>query len=109
MILAAYHHWGPERFVLRLIGMFAFAIVETRPGGRVVLGRDRLGIKPLYLAEVDGRLRFASTLPGPARRRRGRTAVDLTALPPLPQLPLGRARPRDHPPRRAEAAAGDRC
>ena len=44
------------------IGMFAFAIVEPA-SGRVVLGRDRLGIKPLYLAEVNGALRFASTLP----------------------------------------------
>jgi asparagine synthase (glutamine-hydrolysing) len=62
VILKAFHHWGPRRFVDHLIGMFAFAIVETEPG-RVVLGRDRLGIKPLYLAEVDGALRFASTLP----------------------------------------------
>jgi asparagine synthase (glutamine-hydrolysing) len=63
VILKAFHHWGPEHFVDRLIGMFAFAIVETA-SGRVVLGRDRLGIKPLYLAEVeDGALRFASTLP----------------------------------------------
>jgi asparagine synthase (glutamine-hydrolysing) len=62
VILKAFHHWGPRRFVEHLIGMFAFAIVETE-SGRVVLGRDRLGIKPLYLAEVDGALRFASTLP----------------------------------------------
>jgi asparagine synthase (glutamine-hydrolysing) len=62
VIVKAFHHWGAERFVDRLIGMFAFAIVE-RATGRVVLGRDRLGIKPLYLAEVNGGLRFASTLP----------------------------------------------
>jgi asparagine synthase (glutamine-hydrolysing) len=62
VILKAFHHWGPERFVDHLIGMFAFAIVETA-SGRVVLGRDRLGIKPLYVADVEGALRFASTLP----------------------------------------------
>ena len=42
--------------------MFAFCIVE-RDSGRAFLARDRLGVKPLYLAEVDGALRFASTLP----------------------------------------------
>ena len=62
VILKAFHRWGAERFVDHLIGMFAFAIVEPA-SGRVVLGRDRLGIKPLYIAEVDGALRFASTLP----------------------------------------------
>jgi asparagine synthase (glutamine-hydrolysing) len=61
VILKAYHHWG-EAFVDRLVGMFAFCIVE-RDSGRVVLVRDRLGIKPLYLAESAGSLRFASTLP----------------------------------------------
>jgi asparagine synthase (glutamine-hydrolysing) len=62
VILKAFHHWGAEHFVDHLAGMFAFAIVE-QASGRVVLGRDRLGIKPLYLAELDGALRFASTLP----------------------------------------------
>ncbi len=62
VILKAFHHWGAEHFVEHLIGMFAFAIVEQE-SGRVVLGRDRLGIKPLYIAELDGALRFASTLP----------------------------------------------
>jgi asparagine synthase (glutamine-hydrolysing) len=62
VILKAFHHWGAERFADHLVGMFAFAIVEQATG-RVLLGRDRLGIKPLYLAEVDGGIRFASTLP----------------------------------------------
>ena len=61
MLLKAYHAWG-ERFVERLNGMFAFALWE-RDSGRVLLGRDRLGIKPLYYADVPGGLRFASTLP----------------------------------------------
>ena len=61
VLLKGYHCWG-EAFVERLAGMFAFCIVE-RDTGRAVLGRDRLGIKPLYLTEEAGALRFASTLP----------------------------------------------
>ena len=61
VLLKAYHRWG-DRFVDRLFGMFAFAIVE-RDSGRVLLGRDRLGIKPLYITEDSHRVRFASTLP----------------------------------------------
>ena len=61
VLLKAYHHWG-ERFVDHLIGMFALCIVELDTN-RVVLARDRLGIKPMYLAEKPGSLRFASTLP----------------------------------------------
>lgn len=60
VILKAYHAWG-EDFVQRLNGMFAFAITE-RDSGRVLLGRDRLGIKPLYYAETRGGFRFASSL-----------------------------------------------
>jgi asparagine synthase (glutamine-hydrolysing) len=41
--------------------MFAFAITDQELGV-VTLARDRLGIKPLYLASAPGRLRFASTV-----------------------------------------------
>ena len=41
--------------------MFAFAVAD-RETGVVTLARDWLGIKPLYLAETPGRLRFASTV-----------------------------------------------
>jgi asparagine synthase (glutamine-hydrolysing) len=63
VILKAYREWGPA-CVERFQGMFAFAILE-RDSGRLVLARDRLGIKPLYLAGDAGgpRMRFASTLP----------------------------------------------
>jgi asparagine synthase (glutamine-hydrolysing) len=78
VILKAYHRWGP-RFVDRLHGMFAFCIVE-RDTGRVVLGRDRLGIKPLYLARKGSRLRFASTLPALLAGGDVDTSIDRTAL-----------------------------
>ncbi|WP_416392912.1 MULTISPECIES: N-acetylglutaminylglutamine amidotransferase [unclassified Curtobacterium] len=61
VILAAYAEWG-TRFVDHLVGMFAIAIWE-HASGRLVLARDRLGIKPLYVAEVPGGIRFASSLP----------------------------------------------
>jgi asparagine synthase (glutamine-hydrolysing) len=61
VILKAYHAWG-RRCVERFLGMFAFAVWE-RDSGRVVLARDRLGIKPIYIAETNDNVRFASTLP----------------------------------------------
>src|SRR5262245_62944 len=45
--------------VARLEGMFVFALWDAR-ARRLVLGRDRLGIKPLYLTEQRGRLFFGS-------------------------------------------------
>ncbi|MDQ3978980.1 MAG: N-acetylglutaminylglutamine amidotransferase [Actinomycetota bacterium] len=61
VLLKGYHQWG-TKLVDRLVGMFAFCLVE-RDSGRALLARDRLGVKPLYLAEGPGWLRFASTLP----------------------------------------------
>ncbi len=61
VVLKAYHAWG-ERCVERFNGMFAIVLLE-RDTGRVVIARDRLGIKPFYYAEMSGGLRFASTLP----------------------------------------------
>ncbi len=78
VILKAYAAWGP-RCVERFYGMFAFALWE-RDSGRVVLARDRLGIKPLYLTGVPGRLRFASTLPALLAAGGVNTSIDPVAL-----------------------------
>jgi asparagine synthase (glutamine-hydrolysing) len=74
----AYHHWGLA-CVEHFLGMFAFAIVE-HVSGRLVLGRDRLGIKPLYLSRRGDRLRFASTLPALLAAGDVDTSLDVTAL-----------------------------
>lgn len=78
VVVKAYRQWGTD-FVDHLIGMFAVAIVE-RDGGRVVLARDRLGIKPLYVADTPGALRFASTLPALLAGGGVDTAIDPVAL-----------------------------
>ncbi len=74
----AYAAWGVD-CVRRFLGMFAFAIYEHRTG-RVVLGRDRLGIKPLYVDHTPARLRFASTLPALLAGGGTDTSIDHTAL-----------------------------
>ena len=51
VILAAYEIWG-DRFIERLEGMFAFALLDLRQPGapQVLLARDAAGEKPLYVA-----------------------------------------------------------
>jgi asparagine synthase (glutamine-hydrolysing) len=78
VILKAYHAWGTD-CVHRFKGMFAFAIHE-RESGRIVLCRDRFGIKPLYYSQVGKRLRFSSTLPGIVAAGDVDTSIDRTAL-----------------------------
>jgi len=60
VLLAAYAAWGVEA-LRRLVGMFAFAILDVVR--RVVfLARDPFGIKPLYYAATDHSFAFASEL-----------------------------------------------
>jgi asparagine synthase (glutamine-hydrolysing) len=78
VILKAYARWG-TRCVEHFFGMFAFVIAE-RDSGRIVMARDRLGIKPLYVSRAPGRLRFASTLPALVASGGVDTSIDPVAL-----------------------------
>lgn len=57
---AAYLEWGLD-FVERLRGMFAFGLYD-RLARRLILARDRAGIKPLYLARLPEGIVFASEM-----------------------------------------------
>ncbi|MFD8086054.1 asparagine synthase (glutamine-hydrolyzing) [Kitasatospora sp. NPDC059722] len=58
VVLRAYLEWG-DALVDHLEGMYAFAIWDERRE-RLLLVRDRLGVKPLFWAAVDGGLAFGS-------------------------------------------------
>lgn len=58
VVLRAYAQWG-EDVAEHLDGMFAFAVWDER-AQRLLLVRDRLGVKPLFWAAVDGGVAFAS-------------------------------------------------
>ncbi|HEY4603851.1 MAG TPA: asparagine synthase (glutamine-hydrolyzing), partial [Blastococcus sp.] len=78
VVLKAYAEWGTA-CVDSFLGMFAFAVVEHR-SGRVVLARDRLGIKPMYVDARPDRLRFASTVQALLAGGGVDTSIDRTAL-----------------------------
>lgn len=69
VILHAYEEWGDDH-VTRLRGMFAYALYDRRPsrhgGGRyrLLLVRDRLGIKPMFYYARPGCFAFASEIKG---------------------------------------------
>ncbi|MGI8882996.1 MAG: asparagine synthase (glutamine-hydrolyzing) [Pyrinomonadaceae bacterium] len=52
---------NPTDFINHLRGMFAFALWDEKRG-RLILARDRMGEKPLYISETDGQILFASEL-----------------------------------------------
>lgn len=61
VVLNALHLWGPEQAVMQFNGMFAFAYYDLR-NRTLWLGRDRLGIKPLFIARTSTSLVFGSEI-----------------------------------------------
>ena len=88
VLLQSYLHWGAE-FVERLHGMFAFAIWDGR-SRQLLLGRDRLGLKPFYYFEYPQGILFASKPKGIMTNPLFEARLDLAAIPILlqPRLTL---------------------
>lgn len=69
VMLAGFEIWGLTATLSRLAGMFAFAVWDSATD-ELWLARDRMGEKPLYIAQFNSQLAFASeiksfrTLPG---------------------------------------------
>ena len=78
-ILHLYEEKG-DALVDDLHGMFAFAIWD-RSRQRLLLARDRLGIKPLYYTVTDSELLFASEIKGLLAATTARPAFNQGALP----------------------------
>ncbi len=60
VLLHSFMEWGTDAFP-RLNGIFAFAIWQ-RDTKRLILCRDRLGVKPLFYAHMPGGLVFGSAI-----------------------------------------------
>jgi asparagine synthase (glutamine-hydrolysing) len=78
VLVHLYEERGPS-FVEVLRGMFALAIWDARHG-RLVLARDRFGIKPLYYRVADGMVSFASELKALLRQPGFSREIDPQAL-----------------------------
>jgi asparagine synthase (glutamine-hydrolysing) len=78
VLVHGYEEYG-DRLVDRLRGMFAFALWD-RPRRRLVLARDRLGIKPLYIYRDSEKLLFGSELKAILAHDGVDRAVDVAAL-----------------------------
>jgi asparagine synthase (glutamine-hydrolysing) len=79
VILAAFETWGIEQAVRRFIGMFAIALWD-KAERRLILIRDRLGVKPLFYGWNGKALCFGSELKSLRAFRYWPAEIDRTAL-----------------------------
>ncbi|MDA8172455.1 MAG: asparagine synthase (glutamine-hydrolyzing) [Nitrospiraceae bacterium] len=61
VLVHGYEQWGTEALLKKLNGMYAFAIWDSEKQ-ELALARDRLGVKPLFYMEKDGKVYFSSDI-----------------------------------------------
>jgi asparagine synthase (glutamine-hydrolysing) len=79
VVLESIHCWGLEDALRRFIGMFAFALWDNRDG-TLILCRDRVGVKPLYVHKSKDSPLFASEMKGLMAHPSFQKAIEIPAL-----------------------------
>lgn len=86
VIVHLYEEYGDD-LVHHLRGMFAFALWDV-PRKRGLLARDRLGIKPLFYAQIDDALLFGSELKAILATNLIQRELDYQTLDAFSRLPI---------------------
>jgi asparagine synthase (glutamine-hydrolysing) len=79
LLLHLYEDRGIEGALDAIIGQFAFALWDE-PSGEIILGRDRLGVRPLFYTVAEGALLFGSEIKALLADSRVRVEPDVAAL-----------------------------
>jgi len=79
VLLEAISRWGIDEAILKLDGMFAFAIWD-KAKAELTLGRDRIGKKPLYYGWLSGVFYFSSEIRGLRAHPEFRAEIDTDAV-----------------------------
>lgn len=79
VVLYGYIKWGAEALLKRLEGIYALAIYDQR-NRKLILARDRIGVKPLYYCRIGNHFAFASELSSIESLLGTRLSLDTTAV-----------------------------
>ncbi|WP_019937781.1 asparagine synthase (glutamine-hydrolyzing) [Bordetella sp. FB-8] len=79
VVVEAYRQWGTEAFS-KFRGMYAFALWDA-DHDRLIIARDQVGKKPLYLAEIAEGIAFASEIGALQQLNQVHASIDLDQIP----------------------------
>ena len=79
VLVHGFEQWGIDGLLQRISGDFAFGLYDARDRALYV-ARDRIGVKPLYFAELGGQFVFASEIKALLEHPRAERDIDTVAM-----------------------------